>query len=56
MLRQAETGILFCAPEIVRSEFPQFPAHDDYDGLKAEIEKALAADVTAAPLARTGTE
>jgi phosphoserine / homoserine phosphotransferase len=56
MLEQAETGILFCAPEIVRSEFPHFPAHDDYDGLKVEIEKAFAADVTAAPLARTGTE
>ncbi|HJM60414.1 MAG TPA: bifunctional phosphoserine phosphatase/homoserine phosphotransferase ThrH [Alphaproteobacteria bacterium] len=56
MLRQAETGILFRAPEAVRSKFPHFPAHDDYDGLKAEIEKALRDDEAAASLARTGTE
>lgn len=41
MLRQADHGFLFHAPENVRTEFPQFPAFDDYGALLAAIEKRL---------------
>lgn len=37
MLKQAEAGILFKAPENVIAEFPQFPAVQEYDELKQEI-------------------
>ncbi len=40
MLKQAEAGILFKAPENVINEFPQFPAVHEYDELKQEILKA----------------
>ena len=34
MLKQANAGILFRAPNNVIKEFPQFPVTSDYDGLK----------------------
>jgi phosphoserine/homoserine phosphotransferase len=40
MLKQAEAGILFKAPQNVIAEFPQFPAVHEYDELKQEILKA----------------
>lgn len=40
MLKQAEAGILFHAPENVITEFPQFPAVHDYEGLRDEFLKA----------------
>ncbi|WP_432695354.1 bifunctional phosphoserine phosphatase/homoserine phosphotransferase ThrH [Marinobacterium sp. YM272] len=40
MLKQAEAGILFHAPENVIAEFPQFPAVHSYDNLKKEFIKA----------------
>lgn len=40
MLSEADAGILFHAPDNVKAEFPQFPAVDTYDALKAEFVKA----------------
>jgi len=40
MLSEAESGILFKAPENVIQEFPQFPAVHEYDDLKKEFIKA----------------
>lgn len=40
MLAEADAGILFCAPDNVKREFPQFPAVDSYDDLKKEFIKA----------------
>lgn len=40
MLGQAESGILFHAPQNVIDEFPQFPAVHTYDDLKAAFIKA----------------
>ena len=34
MLKQADAGILFRAPQNVIEEFPQFPVTLDYDGFK----------------------
>ena len=34
MLQQADAGILFCPPENVIREFPQFPVATDYDQFK----------------------
>ena len=34
MLKQADAGILFRAPNNVIEEFPQFPVTRDYDGFK----------------------
>ncbi len=42
MLGEAEAGILFCPPDNVVREFPQFPVARDYDDLRREIEAALA--------------
>jgi phosphoserine/homoserine phosphotransferase len=33
MLAEAHAGFLFHAPENVKREFPQFPAHEEYDDL-----------------------
>jgi phosphoserine/homoserine phosphotransferase len=41
MLLEANTGILFHAPENVRREFPQFPARETYAELLAEIRRAM---------------
>jgi len=35
MLQQADSGILFCPPESVIKEFPQFPIANNYKDLKA---------------------
>lgn len=40
MLTQAESGILFHAPDNVIAEFPQFPAVHTYEDLKKEFLKA----------------
>ena len=40
MLAQAEAGILFCPPQNVIDEFPQFPVANDYDALRAEFARA----------------
>lgn len=40
MLKQAEAGILFKAPQNVIDEFPQFPAVHEYQDLQNEILKA----------------
>lgn len=37
MLGEADRGILFCPPQNVIDEFPQFPVAIDYDQLKAEF-------------------
>ena len=42
MLGVAHAGILFCPPENVIREFPQYPVTRDYAELGAEIEKASA--------------
>lgn len=41
MLRQADHGFLFHAPENIRKEFPQFPAFDDYGKLLAAMDAAV---------------
>jgi len=43
MLAEADAGILFCAPENVIREFPQFPLANTYEELYAEIRKASSA-------------
>ncbi|HEX2650159.1 MAG TPA: bifunctional phosphoserine phosphatase/homoserine phosphotransferase ThrH [Burkholderiales bacterium] len=40
MLAAANAGILFCPPENVVKEFPQYPVTRDYAALGAEIERA----------------
>ena len=40
MLGAAEAGILFCPPENVIRDFPQFPVTTNYDELREAIEKA----------------
>lgn len=42
MLGEAEQGILFCPPQNVINEFPQFPVANSYQQLRAEIDKAIA--------------
>ena len=42
MLAQAEAGILFCPPDNVVAEFPQYPIARDYDQMRVEFEKAAA--------------
>ena len=42
MLGAAHAGILFCPPENVVREFPQFPVTRDYAALRAEIDHAFA--------------
>jgi len=41
MLGQAEQGILFCPPQNVIDEFPQFPVATSYDELRSEIDSAI---------------
>jgi len=40
MLAEADAGILFCPPQNVIDEFPQFPVARDYPELQAEFSKA----------------
>lgn len=41
MLAEADAGILFCPPENVIREFPQFPVTHDYDELRDAFERAI---------------
>ena len=41
MLKQADRGILFRAPEKVIAEFPQFPVCQAYEQLEAQIEEFM---------------
>ena len=41
MLSEADSGILFCPPENVIREFPQFPVTKDYPALREQIELAF---------------
>lgn len=43
MLAEAKQGILFCPPQNVIDEFPQFPVATDYAQLRQEIDSAIAA-------------
>jgi len=43
MLAEAEQGILFCPPQNVINEFPQFPVANNYEQLRREIDTAIAA-------------
>jgi len=45
MLAEADAGILFCPPDNVIREFPQFPVARDYDALRAEFARASLRDV-----------
>ena len=45
MLKEADAGILFKAPDNVIAEFPQFPAVHEYDELKQEFIKASNRDL-----------
>lgn len=42
MLSEAEQGILFCPPQNVIDEFPQFPVATDYAQLRQHIDAAVA--------------
>ncbi len=42
MLAEADAGILFCPPDAVAREFPQFPVARDYDALRREFTAAAA--------------
>ena len=42
MLKEANAGILFRAPDNVIAEFPQFPVEREYSGLMAQIRAASA--------------
>ena len=46
MLSEAETGILFRAPDNVIAEFPQFPSVTSYDELREEFCKASIRDLS----------
>jgi phosphoserine/homoserine phosphotransferase len=41
MLAEAEQGILFCPPQNVIDEFPQFPVANSYLQLRAQIDTAI---------------
>lgn len=41
MLNEAEQGILFCPPQKVIEEFPQFPVTTSYAQLRTEIDMAI---------------
>ena len=40
MLAEAEAGILFCPPDNVVREFPQYPVARTYDELRNEFDRA----------------
>jgi len=42
MLREAHAGILYRPPHNVLAQFPEFPAVEDYPGLRAAIDEAAA--------------
>jgi phosphoserine / homoserine phosphotransferase len=41
MLMEADAGILFCPPDNVKKEYPQFPVTYDYAALKQALSNAL---------------
>ena len=41
MLKEADTGILYCPPQNVIDEFPELPVTHNYDQLKQMLEPAL---------------
>ena len=41
MLKEADTGVLFCPPDNVKDEFPEFPVSYTYDELKNIIQGRL---------------
>lgn len=43
MLEEADQGFFFCAPDNVRSEFPQYQAAVDYSGLQKLLSEAQSA-------------
>ena len=45
MLREADSGILFRAPQNVIKEFPEFPAVESYDSLKKQFLNATDRDL-----------
>lgn len=45
MLSEADAGILFCPPQNVIDEFPQFPVTTSYAELQAEFSKASLRDI-----------
>lgn len=45
MLGAADAGILFCPPDNVVKEFPQFPVTRNYDELKAEFARSSERDI-----------
>jgi len=45
MLEQASVGILFCPPDNVMAEFPQFPVAKNYDALRREFARASLRDL-----------
>lgn len=45
MLAEADAGILFCPPQNVIDEFPQFPVATSYAELRAEFSKASLRDL-----------
>jgi len=47
MLEEADAGILFCPPQNVIDEFPQFPVAKSYAELRAEFAKASERDIPA---------
>lgn len=40
MLKEADAGVLFCPPDSITLEFPQFPVVRSYDELKKEFSRA----------------
>lgn len=46
MLAEADQGALFCPPENVVAEFPQYPAYYDYTKLRELIEEFLQTPIT----------
>lgn len=45
MLDEAHKGILFCPPQRVIDDFPQFPVTRDYDALRDAIDQGFAAAI-----------
>ena len=41
MLKEADKGFLFCPPDNIVTEFPEFPVRRDYDGLKNDLIEIL---------------
>ncbi|HHU35680.1 MAG TPA: bifunctional phosphoserine phosphatase/homoserine phosphotransferase ThrH [Treponema sp.] len=41
MIQKADTGAFFRSPKSISSEYPQFPAYEDYDDLLAHMRKEL---------------